>query len=370
MRRFLVWLADAATGREEKPCPAIAESHHASLATWLASNDLGPLAYHLLRRRGFPVAGCLREVAMAAAARNLSHFELLDRIQRAMRAARLPIVLFKGAALAEVTYGEVALRPMIDVDIWVRDHNMARAVALLKENGFCRAPSNPQRPPALQRHAGGEIQFRPRDGSHGLIELHWSPFPGWWNRLTANVDEQAVWDRAEPFGDGRHALRLSPEDAVLQLVFHVGVNHFGEPTLRGLMDIALTARTRHVDWLVVAARAREWSLATMTWTVLDLVSRLFDAPGIDVALETLQPWRPRRSLIERFVSSGSVVEGANRPEQRARLLMLIALIDHYPDMARLVWRTLWPQPEWLAARYRHPVGHFRHLWLLLRYGDV
>jgi hypothetical protein len=307
---------------------------------------------------------------MAAAARNLSHFELLDRIQRAMRAACLPIVLFKGAALAEMTYGEFALRPMTDVDIWIRDRDMARAVAQLKGIGFCRAPSNPQRPPALQRHAGGEIQFRPRDGSHGLIELHWSPFPGWWNRLAANVDEQAVWDRAEPFGDGRHALRLSAEDTVLQLVFHVGVNQFSDPTLRGLMDIALTARTRHLDWLVVAARAREWSLATMTWTVLDLVSRLFDAPGIDVALEALQPWRPRRALIERFVSTHTVVEGARWSERRARFPMLVALVDRYPDMGRLVWRTLWPQPEWLAARYRDPVGHFRHLWLLLRYGDV
>jgi hypothetical protein len=370
MRRFLVWLADAATGRETEPFPSEVETHQEWLAAWLAGNDLGPLAYHLLRRSNTRLASCLRVVAMATTARNLSHFEILDRVRRTMNAARLPIVLLKGAALAEVTYGEYALRPMSDVDIWVRDRDMARAVALLKENGFCRAPLNPDRPPALQRHAGGEIQFRPQDGSHGLIELHWSPFPGWWNRLAANVDEQAVWERAEAFGNGRHVLRLSAEESVLQLAFHVAVNHFGEPALRGLMDIALTSRTREIDWLLVAARARQWSLATMTWTVLDLVHRLFDAPGVDVALDALRPWRPRRALIEHFVSSASVLDGTHRAERRARFLLLLALVDHYPDMGRLVWRTLWPQREWLSARYRGSAGHLRHLWLLLRHGEV
>ena len=51
------------------------------------------------------------------------------------------------------------------------------------------------------------------------------------------------------------------------------------PGLRGLLDVALLARSQPVDWQAVAERAHDWRVAAATWLVLDLADALFGLPG-------------------------------------------------------------------------------------------
>jgi len=269
-------------------------------AAWMTRNELAGLAFAAALPTDARLAEMLRVAALGAAAGNLAHFANLDRIERRFALERLPMVVLKGAAVATAAYRDTSYRPMSDLDIWVRDGDMPRAVDLMRELAFRQEPGLQHRPPALQQRSRGELVFRHPRHEHGLVELHYGAFQGWWARRTADPDDEALWRRAVPLGPGRHALRLAAEDAILQTSFHVAVNQFGQAPLRGLMDLAVLARAHEVDWLAVAARARAWRLRTATWLVLDTAHQLIGLPGCEPALAQL---RPNRAGARRFAPS-------------------------------------------------------------------
>lgn len=340
------------------------------LAAWLVRHDLGALGFARAIRDDPELAPLLRETALGAAAGNLAHFATLDRIERRFESERLPMVLLKGAAVACSAYRDPSFRPMTDLDIWVRDEDMSRAVSSLSELGFRPQPGLPHRPSALQRRSGGELPFRDPRREHGLVELHYGAFPGWWVHRTARPDSESLWRRAEPMGPGRHALRLSAEDAILQTAFHVVVNQFGQAPLRGLMDLSVLARGRPIDWDAVEERARAWRIATATWLVLDAANRLIGLPGCDAVVARLRPRGARRAALRLFVTPRAVLSGRDLTRTSRRHVFMLALVDRPKDGARLIGRTLWPERWWIAARYGTPVGRVGHLWRLVRRGEV
>jgi hypothetical protein len=339
------------------------------LAAWLTHHDLAALAFASCLPEDPELAAILKGAAAGAAAGNLSHFATLQRIERKFEAEGLGMVLLKGAAVACSAYRDRWFRPMSDLDIWVRDGDMPRAVSALHALGFHGEPGLPDRPEALQRRSSGELVFR-QGGSHGLVELHYGAFPGWWIQRAAHPDTEGLWRRAEPMGPGRHARRLAAEDAVLQTAFHVAVNQFGQAPLRGLMDIAVLARTHAVDWTAVAQRARAWRLATATWLVLDTANRLIGIPGCDAAVASLRPSLPRRAALRRFVTPRAILSGRDLRRRLLRHLFMLGLVDRPRDGGRLIGRTLWPEAWWIAARYGRPIGRIEHVWGLIRRGAV
>jgi len=171
-------------------------------------------------------------------------------------------------------------------------------------------------------------------------------------------------------GPDRHACRLATEDAILQTAFHVVVNQFSQAPLRGLMDLAVLARARRVDWDAVVERARAWRLATATWVVLDHANRLIGLPGCGAALSGLVPGRMRRAALRGFMTPLALLSGRDLTLKSRRHVFMLALVDRPRDGARLIGRTVWPEAWWIAARYGRPVGHIEHLWGLVRRGTV
>jgi hypothetical protein len=340
------------------------------LAVWLAHHDLAALGFASASPDDPELGVMVREAALGAAAGNLSHFATLERIERCFEAEQLPMVLLKGAAVACSAYRDTSFRPMTDLDIWVRDDDMPRAVSALGGLGFRAEANLPDRPTALQRRSCGELVFRHGSGAHGLVELHFGAFPGWWIQRAAHPDTEGLWRRAEPMGPGRHALRLAAEDAVLQTAFHIVVNQFGQAPLRGLMDIAVLARTHPIDWVAVSGRARSWRLATATWLILDTANRLIGVPGCDAAVAALRPTPARRAMLRAFVTPRALLSGHDVTGVPRRHLFMLGLVDRPSDGGRLVGRTLWPEAWWIAARYGRPVGRIEHLWGLIRRGAV
>jgi hypothetical protein len=272
-------------------------------------------------------------------------------------------------AVAGAAYGDVAWRPMADLDVWVRDADMPAAIARVEALGYRRLPEVPGRPAELQRRSGGEVVFAGPAGA-GLLELHYSAFQGWWVRRTADPDDVGAWDRSVRVEPGRHARRLAPEDAILQTAFHVTVNQFGQAPLRGLLDIAVMARRLRVDWAEVCLRARSWRLETASGLVLWSAHALFGLGEGGTAVRALAPRGVRRALLRRFVTLESILGGKDLTRSHARHAFLLALVDRPRDVLRLVGRTLWPEPWWRAARYGRPVGPAAHLWSMARRGSV
>jgi hypothetical protein len=336
---------------------------------------LAPLAYARLREALPAVAARLGPWALPGAAANLLHFNELSSVLDALAEASISVVVLKGAALASAAYGGIAHRPMDDVDLWIRDEEMDQAASVMHDLGFEQRTKD-VRPVTLQRLSRGELQFVRRS----LIELHWSPFPGWWITRTAAIDEEAVWRRAEPLAIERPpggaetagpVLQLSPEDALIELAVHLAVNHqFGLAPLRSLLDIALTARSRAVDWPALVARARGWRVANAVWTVLDLAHDLVGLKGAEEALQRMRPGALHRRLIRLLVSPVTMVAGRDLRHSPVRNLLLLLLIDRTRDAFLLLFRAVWPERAWLQARYGTANSRWRHVSGIVRRGEV
>jgi hypothetical protein len=342
----------------------------AALAPWLIAQGLGPLAYSRCRATDPALARALQPDMLSAIAESSLQLDSLGQIGRAFQAAGLPLVLLKGAALAQTVYNAPAQRTMSDVDLWLRAEDMPEAARVLGELGY-QTSLKDERPFALQHLSQGEIRFVRPDWRVGLVETHWSPFPGWWLRRTAAIDDDALWARLEPAEGETPFLHLAAEDMVIHLAVHTAVNHqFGMSALRCLVDIALTAQKRGVDWRLVAERAKEWRVGTAVYLTLALLDQLIGAAELSPALLALRPTSIRRALLDHFVTPQSVLAGRDLRHGWQRYLLLLLLVDRPRDAARLIYRTLWPEKEWLAARYGRAISRPAHWWRLLRHREL
>jgi hypothetical protein len=321
------------------------------------------------------VAERLRDSYVANAARNMRLLHERDRAVAALNAAGICSLPIKGASLAEELYGDAALRPMADIDLWVRREDAGAARSAVESIGYA-ALSKTDRPPALQDALMGETQMAGPGGT--LVELHWNLFPGEWLRHTTRIDQDAIWERARQAGGG--AMRqLAPEDAVIHLCVHLAVNHqMSGIGLRTLVDLDQARRKWTIDWALVARRAREWRVACATWLVLNALAELFGDSDHELPLAELAPSAVRRRMLSRFAPPNRIAEGLEISSGPARFLFLLLLVDRFRDAARLSWRGLFPDRTWLSLRYGKPgarsweraVLRLRHLSSTAKRGEV
>jgi len=362
---------------------ALAQPGAEALTDWLAHNDLDNAAVEWLRVRGLaPYAfyrlSKMHLIGQAAAeprsvlrlayyielVRALAREQELRRVLVALAAAKITPVLFKGAVLAYTAYPGPACRHMTDLDLWLTAEEMPRGQAALEALGYRQHIKETRRPAFQERHLG-EIQMIGTHPGSILVELHWSAFAGVWSDRVAAVDHAAIRARAVPVTvAGQPALAPASEDAVIQLAVHLAVNHqMAAAGVRGLLDVALLARTQPVDWAVVADRARAWRVGTAVWLMLQLTAELIGLTEAAPAVARLTPDPVRRHLLARLVNAGSMLAMRDVSRGPLRFALLLLLVDRYRDAAAIVARAVWPEYDWLIARYGRAglEVRFRHL---------
>jgi hypothetical protein len=144
---------------------------------------------------------------------------------------------------------------------------------------------------------------------------------------------------------------MADEDLLLHLCVHMAINHqFSMPWLRGLLDIHLL--TQHaLDWAAIVERAKAWRIATPTWTVLALAVQLIGASVPESALTQLAPSPLRQRLIHRLGLAERLLHLERGGYSYRRFVIQTLMVDRPQDMARLYGRALFPETEWLQARY-------------------
>jgi len=318
-RAFLAGVADDVAGLATSGPPrcerTVAPGRAPLLAAWLVRQQMGNPAFGSVPD---DVRGAIRSTVLSIAASNAARLLALERIERAFAEAGLDLVLLKGAALAQTVYADPARRPMADLDLCVGAGGIDRAERILGALGYRRFTDDAK---------GDEVPLVGPRRVDGLLELHRTPFPGRWTRRAARPDVAAVLARSLPLGPGRHARRLSPEDSVIHVAVRLATSQFDGAPARCLLDLALIARREAPDWRLLAARAREYGLATLTWTVLDRADRLFRLPGCEEALRALRPGAPRRFALERLVSGEAVLRARDLTGGASRLGLLALLVD-------------------------------------------
>jgi hypothetical protein len=212
----------------------------------------------------------LKDHVRAASVHSLVLTAELIRILKAFAAAGIEAIPYKGPVLAAQAYGDIALREFADVDLVLRQSEIAAADELLVGLGI--APQFPaifapgKRSPLIP----GEYDYRDRE-RHLTVELHTErtlrhfPLPPDLNDLAGRFETVSL--------SGHDVRTFSPEDTLVFLCVH-GSKDFWE-RLGWVADISqVLVSNPDLDWNCVYAFADSVRARRMLHLGLSLADRL------------------------------------------------------------------------------------------------
>jgi hypothetical protein len=319
---------------------------------------MAPLLYRQLQdhlaRVPAPVRNDLQRCYWATAATNTLLLIELQRIVETLAARQVPAVLLKGAVLAETVYPDVGTRPMADLDLLVPPGQVDDAQAVLARLGYRAAAADHLGHTAnFLRTYGGELTYCRNAGRGVSLDLHWRLIHLEGFRDVLSIGYDGLWQRVrampEPWQDAR---QLSVEDSILYLAIHLALHH-RLSDFRLFFDVDRLIRAAGVvDWTALASRAAAWRVRYVTYIVLALAQELCSTP-IPVDLrQAFRPSRLRLALLGQLVDGPRIVAGTLRIGSKGERLLHLLLTDRARDALRSIFRFVWPEPEWIVARYR------------------
>jgi hypothetical protein len=249
---------------------------------------LGPLMHRLLS--GHRIAPPDREEQFRLAYRQsaLRNRLLLRELAACLRAcarAGIEVIVLKGAALAETLYGDIALRPMLDLDLLVRADDRAAVCRVLHQLGYVQTPAS-GRSGALD--ADSDLLFSKLAGATTHVDLHWRLFdlP---DHRGGRMDAEWLWCSAQEARiAGVTTLRLGAEAQVLHLAGHLAMADGGPGLLWRNDLVTLLAHHAALDWEALIAGAERHDIAPLLRQVLLELADQWDASIPDRALARLR----------------------------------------------------------------------------------
>jgi Uncharacterised nucleotidyltransferase len=248
-----------------------------------------PLLLPGLNNCGLDVPECIHDwVARSCRqilARNLLLASELLALCESFRLSDIPAVPFKGPAMAVALYGDLSLRQIGDLDIFIDRKDVPRALKLLERLGYAVEPR-------FKLMTDQHLYFWHKDielihpGSGVRLELHWAACePEFDRRLSAMTLWTAVSTTALLNGE---VPAPAQTDLLLLLSLH-GLRHRWE-CLKWICDVAaMIIASPGFDWnvaidkadklsrrrmvLLAAAVARDLFEVTLPPEVLDLIAR-------------------------------------------------------------------------------------------------
>ena len=343
-------------------------------------NSVEQLFFHRLDHPGIvlPVELCtkLKNTLLRNAARNMLIFQELSPLLQRLKKENIPVILLKGAYLAEKVYDNIALRTMSDIDLLIPEPELKKVIEISETMGFIA-----ERP--FWAEADGVLHFHaPPMLKNGLfIEIHWN--------LTresnlSKINTVDIWRRAQKIVfNGYEAYALSLSDLVLHLAVHASYGHHFHNQFRSLCDLdeVLHKYKDELDWDEIIQVCHEWEAEQGTYLALRLVEDLLGAevPGNVMAALRPSDWNEK------------ILEWAKRNLFQVTPVLSENYIRvmHSRRLERKIWRAnpwtvpvpchyghgIWnPSDSWRTiARYPYHAftriqKYWRHAWDLLR-GD-
>jgi hypothetical protein len=324
----------------------------------------------LLHRRGVaagsPTAAALRQTALAFAAWEMRHRQLVAAALGALRDAGAPALVIKGSALASHLYDDPALRVRADTDLLLPPGSQAVVAAALRRCGFVPIPGVPS--------YQSTFTFIAEDGSEHSLDAHWRINNS--ELLSRTFDYAELATRSVPLPRlALHARGTSPIDSLLIACMHRathrhyayrvdGEDHHDPDRLIWLYDIHLLAPTLSpTDWEILVDAATRKGLRSITREGLSRARDRFGTqlpPGVMDRLDV----SPREEAPARYLASGGLrrasLDVVAMPSWSARLRWFLDqcfppadyMRSKYPDSARTCLPCLYARRAVAGVRKR------------------
>lgn len=302
-----------------------------------AFNVLLPLLLWNVRRNGGDVPPLLRTYLRSAwmteEMRWQRYRSICGEALGALREAGIPVIALKGSTLCESVYPLPVLRHSADIDVLLREPDLAPATELLARLGWRqRAPVDraaPHQLPSFIHPSGLPLELH----HHLVLPYYRLPYDRMWAR-----SERAVVAGVE-------VRALSAADTLLHVCAHAMVGD--ERILRWVPDAWFVLdRHRDLDWTTLVSTAAGARLGLSAYVTLRYLATAIGAPVPREALAELRTAAARTGFLGRSAAriaarpwpTGTAREIWARPGSRRQRLLLL-------------WRRVFPSPVEFALRY-------------------
>lgn len=334
-----------------------------AVAALAAREGVEPLLYAALRGQPWAPSDLVeqwRQAYLAQGLRNALLFQELEAALATLAEAGIPALVLKGAALIPRLYSNLALRPMVDLDLLLRRQDVPAAQQRLERLGY---------QPALLEPADGltlafenELLLVRKDRTETAMELHWSLFdsPYYQHRLPMAW----FWDTAVATRVGNTPARiLGLEAELLYLCGHLALHHRGQGLLwQNDLAALLAASADTLNWDELLARAQQMDLLLPLQTLLPALARDWDAPLPPTVLGRLMAAQPSRKEMQVFAQ----LTAERRPVVQ-RLFADLAGIPTCRERLRYAWCNLFPSAGYMRQRYAVRHGAMLPFYYLYRW---
>lgn len=325
---------------------------------------LAPLLYHILRDQNVVpsfIEQDLRDAYYQNGCRNTLLLRELGDLLCHLATEGVNVILLKGAALAEMIYGDIAVRPMSDLDLLIQQQDLPAARRVLVALGYT--------PLYVEMHTGFNVEFRNEELLYkpGLVDtyvdLHWRLVSPSYYQRTLSTDW--FWETALPTQIGSApALVLSPEAQVLYLCAHLVLHHSGNGLL-WLHDVAevLTFYQAKIDWEQLLSQSQAYNLVLSVRQILTQVADEWHAPVSSNVLERLRLLQPSGDEVQVFT-----LLTTKHQTMALRFLTDVFGMPDWMNKLHLAWSTLFPSRAYMQNRYHilHPAlvpPYYLYRWL-------
>lgn len=323
--------------------------------------NLLPLLYGTLRHRDIlppEVEQAFSAAYYSNACRNSLLLRELTIVLQRFHQQGIPVLVMKGAALAEAVYRDIALRPMSDLDLLIQPSQLAQARYVLADLGYALT--------GMELHTGYTEEFRSEETwcrggvVQVAIDLHW----GLLNRLyyQQRLPSDWLWATAQPIQiEQTPALTFCTNAQILYLSAHLLLHHDAKGWL-WFQDIAeIIALNPDVNWVEIFAQAQAYKLVTPLQRVIAILAHQWNV-SIPTAvlgqLARLKP-SPEEAQVIRYLETRHL--GLSL---RLFLADLLGATD-WRHRLRFAWNTLFPTRAYMQQRYKVPKG--LPIWLYYPY---
>jgi hypothetical protein len=294
-----------------------------------------------------PGLDALRQLDKSNAHRTLwLTLELLN-IHRHLRIRGLEVLPYKGPVLAEMLYGNVAMRQFSDLDLLIRSGDLVTIKEALAELGYEPGMRLEKAAERDYLKSGYEYTF---DGARGrnLLEIKWQILPRFYS---VGFDVNEFFERASVITiEGQRLHTLCDQDLMLVLCVHAAKHAWKQ--ISWLCDIVQLARSRQLDWAALQAKAESLGIMRIVAVTFLLAHKLLGAAvpaklGRDKDAEILA------QRIVRLI----VAEDEFDPESIVYFRLMMTLRERRGDQVSFWWRLLLTPGagEWSAVRLPRPL---------------
>jgi hypothetical protein len=267
----------------------------------------------------------------------------LIRIVDHLAAGGVEVLPYKGLALAEAVYGDIALRQTGDIDLLIRARDLARAREAARGLGYTPHAELSAAEERAYLKSGYECAF---DGAAGrnLLEVQWAILPRFY---AVEFDVDGIFARAVTLPvAGREMKTPGYEDLFLILAVHAAKHVWGR--LIWLCDLARIMERPDLDWDWIWGRARSLGIVRMVRVSMLLASQMLGAE-IPAGAEILAD----RS-VERFAEEirGAIPGGEFDVESVEYFRLMMRLRERLRDRVLFGARLMFtPGPgEWAVVK--------------------